>query len=127
MTLASGSFWLDGGYDRDSVEACPAHPQHDWWEFRLGDVIEPARLLNPDERMVICRRCCVPRCGHTTDPDPCMLPRHHRELHAYRSGAIERCDEWPGSDKPPHSGATLAPDADPERPQNAPRGGTDDA
>jgi hypothetical protein len=87
--LAKGPFWLDGGYDRESVEACPHHPDHDWWEFRLGDVIEPDRLRDPDNRMVICRGCYVPRCGHTNDPDPCMLPRHHREPHRLESGRAE--------------------------------------
>ena len=42
--LATKPFWLDGGYDRESVEACPYHPAHRWWTFRLGDVIEPDRL-----------------------------------------------------------------------------------
>jgi hypothetical protein len=107
VSLAKHPFWLDGGYDRDSVEACPYHPQHKWWEFRMGDVIDcEASSRNPDERMVICRGCYVPRCGHTTDPDPCLLPRHHEELHLFASGAVERTDEWPGSEKPPHSGAT---------------------
>jgi hypothetical protein len=79
---AKNSFWLDGGYDRDLVEACRLHPLHDWWEFRLGDVVEHPSG-SPDERMVICRVCYVPRCGHTGDADPCYLPRHHREPHAY--------------------------------------------
>lgn len=102
--LATRPFWLDGGYDRDAVEACHYHPEHRWWVFRLGDVIGPDRLRDPDERMVICRGCFVPRCGHTTEADPCILPRHHPERHLYESGAVETVAEWPGSDKPapPH-------------------------
>lgn len=99
--LATRTFWLDGGYDREAVEACPYHPFHHWWEFRLGDVIESYRLRDPDERMVICRGCYVPRCGHTTEADPCILPRHHPELHLMVSGAIEDATTWPGSEKPP--------------------------
>lgn len=106
MTLATGSFWLEGGYDRDSVEACPYHPFHNWWEFRLGDVIEPDRLSDPDERMVICRGCYVPRCGYSTEADPCILPRHHPELHLHKSGAIEDAMVWPGSEKPAPPGHT---------------------
>lgn len=81
MTLATRPFWLDGGYDRESVEACLYHPLHAWWEFRLGDVIEPDRVKDPDERMVICRSCYVPRCGYATESDPCLLPRHHGGSH----------------------------------------------
>jgi hypothetical protein len=99
--LATRTFWLDGGYDRDAVEACPYHPFHNWWEFRLGDVVESHRLRDPDERMVICRGCYVPRCGHTTETDPCVLPRHHPELHLMASGAVEDATTWPGSEKPP--------------------------
>lgn len=98
--LATHPFWLDGGYDRESVEACPYHPAHKWWTFRLGDVIEADHLSDPDERMVICRGCYVPRCGHTTEDDPCILPRHHPELHLMASGQVENPHEWPGSTKP---------------------------
>ncbi len=83
---ATEPFWLDGGYDRDSVEACPQHPNHVWWQFRIGDVIEPGRCHDPDEQMVICRFCYVPRCGSTHDKNPCLLPRHHREPHRYPVG-----------------------------------------
>lgn len=51
MSKAAHSFWLDGGYDRDSVEACPHHPVHSWVTLRLGDVLENPR--DPDEHMVI--------------------------------------------------------------------------
>lgn len=79
---ATRSFWLDGGYDVAAVEACPHHPRHRWWTFRLGDVIE--YTYDPDERMTICRGCYVPRCGiGEDDPDRCLLPRHHTEPHLY--------------------------------------------
>lgn len=81
---AKNSFWLDGGYDAELVHACEFAPEHRWWEFRLGDVI--ANCYNPDERMVICRGCFVPRCGHTTDPNPCLMPRHHITEHRYANG-----------------------------------------
>jgi hypothetical protein len=78
-TLARLPFWLDGGYDRDIVEACPHHPFHHWVTLRLGDVLQHPR--DPDERMVICSGCYVPRCGHSTESNPCLLPRHHEEDH----------------------------------------------
>jgi hypothetical protein len=84
--LANGSFWLDGGYDREAVEACPYHPLHKWWTFRLGDVLQPGTMRDPEEMMVICSACYVPRCGTTESPDPCMLPRHHTEPHSFLSG-----------------------------------------
>lgn len=79
--LAKHPFWLDGGYDREAVEACPFHPFHHWWIFRLGDVIIEQGVRDPDEMMVICAGCYVPRCGHTTEENPCLLPRHHEEDH----------------------------------------------
>jgi hypothetical protein len=87
MSKAKNSFWLDGGYDRDAVEACPYHPRHKWWEFRMGDVVQYCG--DPDERMVICRGCYVPRCSSTQDPDPCILPRHHTEPHLTESRKME--------------------------------------
>jgi hypothetical protein len=99
--LARHPFWLDGGYDRESVEACPYHPVHRWWVFRIGDVLDCERSgRDPEERMVICRGCFVPRCGYTTETDPCVLPRHHPELHLMASGEIEDATVWPGSEKP---------------------------
>lgn len=98
--LAPHPFWLDGGYDRESVEACEYHPAHRWWVFRLGDVLVEHACSDPDEMMVICRGCYVPRCGYTTEADPCILPRHHPELHLMASGEIEDDTVWPGSEKP---------------------------
>lgn len=92
-SLALHPFWLDGGYDRDSVEACEYHPDHRWRVLRLGDVLANPR--DPDERMVICVGCYVPRCGYSTDADPCMEPRHHPGNHRYESGKIEPIGGWP--------------------------------
>src|SRR4051812_14663308 len=96
-----GRLFLDGGYDRDEVEACAYHPAHRWTVLRLGDVYEHPR--DPDELHVVCRNCLVPRCGHTTEENPCMLPRHHPEKHLFADGTPE--DEhpsgvWAGSTKP---------------------------
>jgi len=73
-------FWLDGGYDRDQVEDCEYHPDHRWTVIRVGDAHPGHR--NPDEKMVICKGCFVPRCGHSDEPNPCLLPRHHEGDHA---------------------------------------------
>jgi hypothetical protein len=100
-TKARHPFWLDGGYDRELVEACDYHPAHRWTLLRLGDVLEHPH--DPDERHVICAGCYVPRCGSSIDPDPCVLPRHHECLHLYADGSLEGRESWPGSDKPPVS------------------------
>lgn len=84
---AKTSFWLDGGYDFESVQACAHHPAHSWWTFRVGDVVE--NCYDPDERMTICRGCYVPRCGNTTDTDRCTLWRHHSTAHVLESGRRE--------------------------------------
>lgn len=95
--LKSG-IWIDGGYDRKLVEECEYHPDHRWEVVRVGDVV--AHPYEPDELHVICRGCFVPRCGHSTETNPCMLPRHHAELHAYADGTYEDDSVWPGSEKP---------------------------
>ena len=79
MSLARHPFWLDGGYDREEVEACRFHPAHRWWVFKVGEVIDCERSgRDPNEWMVICRGCFVPRCGHVEhEANPCMEPRHH--------------------------------------------------
>lgn len=84
---AKRSFWLDGGYDIQLVMACPHHPNHRWWTFRVGDVVE--NCWNPDERMTICAACYVPRCGTTTDEDRCTLWRHHESEHVTEAGRRE--------------------------------------
>lgn len=105
-SLASRAFWLDGGYDRDSVDACPYAPSHKWWEFRLADVLEPCLVHDEDELMCICQGCYVPRCGHVQfkgehgwerTSDPCVLPRHHEGHHLPASRALEVPDRPPAS------------------------------
>jgi len=84
-TKAKFSFWLDGGYDFNLVRACRAHPDHEWWTFRVGDVIQHPD--KPDELMTICRACYVPRCGATGDePIRCVLWRHHHGAHVDKAG-----------------------------------------
>jgi hypothetical protein len=88
MSKARFPFWLDGGYDFQLVMACTYHPQHKWWTFRLGDVLQNPR--NPEERMTICRACYVPRCGATVDePNRCQMWRHHESEHIYPNGVRE--------------------------------------
>jgi hypothetical protein len=92
-------FWLDGSYDRDQVEDCEYHPHHRWHVARVIDM-KPEHE-DPDELMAICMGCFVPRCGYTTETNPCMLPRHHECLHLFADGTVEDATVWPGSDKPP--------------------------
>jgi hypothetical protein len=88
MSKAKFSFWLDGGYDFELVMGCPKHPTHDWWTFRVGDVLK--HPYNPDELMTICRSCYVPRCGSTVDEaNRCLMWRHHKSEHTYPNGARE--------------------------------------
>lgn len=55
------------------------------------------------EEVVRCAVCSAPRCGHSTDDDPCMKRRHHFDCHRYLSGRSEhlggiasrcRCGGW---------------------------------
>ena len=82
---AKVSFWLDGGYDFDSVKGCAYHPNHKWWTFRMGDVVE--NCGDSDELMTICAACYVPRCGRVMDADRCTIWRHHETAHVFESGA----------------------------------------
>lgn len=82
----------------DEVEACRYAPGHRWVVLRVGDVV--MHPYDPDELMVVCEGCFSPRCGHTTEENPCMLPRHHRELHLYADGSAEDASRWPGNEKP---------------------------
>lgn len=92
-SLAKHPFWLDGGYDRDCVEACRLHPFHAWVTLRLGDVLRDPR--DPDELFTICSICFVPRCGYVADEQSregrCILPRHHQEAeHRCSPGAASK-------------------------------------
>lgn len=90
MSKSKHTFWLDGGYDFDSVQACRYHPHHRWITVRLGDVIQEEGLHgNEDEMMTFCQACYAPRCGTTVDADRCTLWRHHATEHVYESGVHE--------------------------------------
>lgn len=41
------------------------------------------------QECVRCSTCHAPRCGHTTDEDPCMKRRHHDGWHLFSSGRTE--------------------------------------
>lgn len=57
-----------------------AECEHLAWEYVL--------VWSPDGRMndmaVRCQKCHAPRCGDFSDPDPCMLVRHHRKPRTHR-------------------------------------------
>lgn len=42
------------------------------------------------EEVIRCADCHAPRCGYSTDPDPCMERRHHGWSHRSLSGKV-----WP--------------------------------
>ena len=71
--------WPDQWETSETVAACP----HDTWE----SVLLRPRYLRVEE-VVRCAACHAPRCGHTGDPDPCLLVRHHRAHHVKLSGAL---------------------------------------
>lgn len=66
------------------------------WEQRDNDtclhqwerVVITTRRHDP-EPVVRCRECHVPRCGSSTDHDPCMERRHHRTVHLRLSGKFD--------------------------------------
>lgn len=98
---AKHGFWLDGGYDFESVQACPYHPNHAWVTLRLGDALENPR--DPNELLTICKGCFAPRCGYVGDEDRCTLWRHHQTAHVNESGAREPL----GGISSPAEGANL--------------------
>lgn len=65
------------------------HPQtddghgHEWHVVKIEPW--PGRI----EDMTVCRVCTAPRCGFTSDIDPCIERRHHRDMHIYASGRFE--------------------------------------
>jgi len=72
VTLAPGQRPWDIGWEsRDGIDDC----DHAW---------QVALVTTHDgrgnEAVIRCARCYVPRCGHSTDRDPCMLRRHHKPL-----------------------------------------------
>ena len=58
------------------------HP-HRWETVLLG----PPRRV---QEVVRCEICQAPRCGSSTDRDPCMLRRHHRREHVLLFGTGRR-------------------------------------
>lgn len=83
-TLAPSESPFPNGWERSAVVAvCP----HTTWECVLlkADGRQRVRI----EEVVRCTECHAPRCGHSTDDDPCMLVRHHGGLHLYASGRTE--------------------------------------
>lgn len=58
---------------------------HDTWELVL--LAADGRRRVRVEEVVRCRECHSPRCGHSTDEDPCILARHHRAEH-------QTCSAW---------------------------------
>jgi len=83
----------------DGVATC----DHRWVDHRLGDVL--ANTTNPNERMVFCARCYVPRCLVTGRRDNgggimapggeiirCQHPRHHNVDHLFVSA--DGADAW---------------------------------
>lgn len=68
-------------------EECP----HEWELVLLAaDGLHRVRV----EECVRCIECHVPRCGHSTDEDPCILRRHHHGDHVPESVVAVRLAPW---------------------------------
>lgn len=52
---------------------------HDWETCLLGAPTDHRRV----EEVVRCAVCSAPRCGSSTDPNPCLDRRHHRGDHTH--------------------------------------------
>jgi hypothetical protein len=61
---------------------------HHEWESVLLEADGKKRLWV--EEVIRCADCHAPRCGYSSDPDPCMERRHHRWAHHALSGRT-----WP--------------------------------
>jgi len=79
-TLAADERPWPIGWESHVDEACP----HDWELVLLA--ADGRRRVHVEE-CVRCELCHVPRCGHSTDEDPCDLRRHHSGDHLPRSEA----------------------------------------
>jgi hypothetical protein len=74
------------GIDREPhVDVCA----HEWERCTLLADGPQRSIVHDGEHVIRCRKCHVPRCGHSEANDPCMERRHHRSLHIYLSGRFE--------------------------------------
>lgn len=55
------------------------------WE----SVLLPAHAGRSMQECVRCVECQAPRCGDSTEDDPCMRRRHHKACHELLSGALD--------------------------------------
>ena len=93
----SGEYVPERGYWVGPTLAVGEHPWPLLWEQRENDtclhtwerVVVRFNGLRDNEPVVRCRECHVPRCGHSSDRDPCMERRHHRTVHITLHGEFE--------------------------------------
>lgn len=85
------------GYVEGPTLAPDEAPWRILWESSVDEgcahqwerVTVPSLRWRLEESVIRCATCHVPRCGHSTDRDPCMERRHHDGVHIYLSGAFE--------------------------------------
>lgn len=65
---------------------------HSWEKVHL---IADGQRRRFEEDVVRCAVCSVPRCGGSTDRDPCMERRHHLDLHIHLSGGWRTIGDYP--------------------------------
>jgi len=99
--MPSGDSLVGGGYDLGplvidgNVFACgweqsPALDNHPhMWERVLVVRLNGDGNVATWESVIRCRACKCPRCGSSSDPDPCMERRHHDGLHITLHGRFE--------------------------------------
>lgn len=97
--LAPGEDPWPTGWEQDP-RIDDGHP-HVWETVLLGarkPGFRPGRRSRVEE-VVRCHICHAPRCGASTDPDPCLERRHHQGDHVTFAGHRE-----PVGGLPPHPG-----------------------
>lgn len=82
-TLAAGERPFTVGWESDP-RTDDGH-SHEW-----ESVLLPASAGHRMQECIRCSSCGCPRCGQSSDEDPCMERRHHRESHRYLSGRTEK-------------------------------------
>jgi hypothetical protein len=104
--MSGGEAYAGGGFDLgplniDGNVFAPGWEQADLtddghphqWERVLVVTLYPQdsgpALVQRWEAVIRCRVCRCPRCGSSSDPDPCMERRHHDGLHITLHGRFE--------------------------------------
>jgi hypothetical protein len=81
-------------------ESDPAVDNGHAHRWRLVHLTADGQHRRFTEDVVRCDLCHAPRCGDSTDPDPCMERRHHPDLHIHFSGRFRPVGDLLPEDQP---------------------------